>query len=40
MQKQAMSKSMIKRLTTVTHLACIVYLNHEWNAAFGRLWDH
>jgi len=30
---------MVKRLTTVARLAriaCIVYLNHEWNAAFSR----
>ena len=33
----ATSESMIKRLTAVAHLACIVYLNHEWNAAFSRL---
>jgi len=24
----------------VARLACIVYLNHEWNAAFSRPWDH
>jgi len=31
---------MIKWLTTVVRLACIVRLNHERNAAFSRPWDH
>jgi len=36
MRKQAVGESMIKQLTAVTRLACIAYLNHEWNAAFAR----
>jgi len=31
---------MIKWLTAVVRLACIVRLNNEWNAAFSRPWDH
>jgi len=30
---------MIKWLTAVVRLACIVRLHHEWNAAFSRRWD-
>ena len=32
--KNVISESMMKWLTAVARLACIVYLNHEWNAAF------
>ena len=32
----ATSESMIKWLTAVARLACIVHLNHDWNAAFSR----
>jgi len=32
----ATSESMTKWLTTVARLACIVYLNHEWNATFSH----
>ena len=36
MRKQAMSESIIKWLTAVACLACIVSLNHEQNAVFAH----
>jgi len=36
LQQDAKTWSMVKRLTAVARLACIVYLNREWNALFAH----